>query len=124
MAYAASVTVTRRGGEILVTISETEAASTSEASIDLGVQKFRVHRQICHLTSGTGTTVDPILGNATNPSGISVILENDTAAATADNSVTGGVTGYVSNGTLYHRSQVDAGTDNSVSTEYHIVVGW
>jgi len=124
MAYAASVTVTRRGGEILVTISETEAASTSEASIDLGVQKFRVHRQICQLTSGTGTTVDPILGNATGPSGISVILENDTAAATADNSVTGGVTGYVSNGTLYHRSQVDAGTDNSVSTEYHIVVGW
>ena len=124
MAYAASVTVTRRGGEILVTISETEAASASEASIDLGVQKFRVHRQICQLTSGTGTTVDPILGNATNPSGISVILENDTAAATADNSITGGVTGYVSNGTLYHRSQVDAGTDNSVSTEYHIVVGW
>jgi hypothetical protein len=136
MAYAASVTVTRRGGEILVTISETEAASTSEASIDLGVQKFRVFRQICQLTSGTGTTVDPILGNgtgttvdpilgnATNPSGISVILENDTAAATADNSVTGGVTGYVSNGTLYHRSQVDAGTDNSVSTQYHIVVGW
>ena len=124
MAYAASVTVTRRGGEILVTISETEAASTSEASIDLGGQKFRVFRQICQLTSGTGTTVDPILGNATNPSGISVILENDTAAATADNSVTGGVTGYVSNGTLYHRSQVDAGTDNSVSTEYHIVVGW
>ena len=124
MAYAASVTVTRRGGEILVTISETEAASTSEASIDLGVQKFRVFRQICQLTSGTGTTVDPILGNATNPSGINVIRENDTAAATADNSITGGVTGYVSNGTLYHRSQVDAGTDNSVSTEYHIVVGW
>lgn len=124
MAYAASVTVTRRGGEILVTISETEAASTSEASIDLGVQKFRVYRQICQLTSGTATTVDPILGNATNPSGINVILENDTAAATADNSITGGVTGYVSNGTLYHRSQVDAGTDNSVSTQYHIVVGW
>ena len=124
MAYAASVTVTRRGGEILVTISETEAASASEASIDLGVQKFRVHRQICQLPSGTGTTVDPILGNATSPSGISVILENDTAAATADTSITGGVTGYVSNGTLYHRSQVDAGTDNSVSTDYLIVVGW
>ena len=37
MAYAAAVTVTRRGGEIRVTISETEAASTSEATIDLGV---------------------------------------------------------------------------------------
>jgi hypothetical protein len=124
MAYAASVTVDRRGGEIRVTISETEAASASEASIDLGIQKFRVQRQICSLTSGTGTTVDPILGNATNPSGANVILENDTAAATTDNSMTGGVTGYVANGTLYHRSQVDAGTDNVVISVYHLTVGW
>ena len=124
MAYAASVTVTRRGGEIRVTISETEAASTSEASIDLGVQKFRVHRQICTLSSGSATTVDPILGNATAPSGANVILENDTAAATADNAITGGVTGYSSNGTLYHRSQVDSATDNTVVSIYHITVGW
>lgn len=124
MAYAASVTVTRRGGEIRVTISETEAASTSEATIDLGVQKFRVHRQICTLSSGSATTVDPILGNATAPSGANVILENDTAAATADNAITGGVTGYSSNGTLYHRSQVDSATDNTVVSIYHITVGW
>ena len=124
MAYAASVTVTRRGGEIRVTISETEAASTSEATIDLGVQKFRVHRQICTLSSGSATTVDPILGNATAPSGANVILENDTAAATADNAITGGVTGYSSNGTLYHRSQVDSASDSTVVSEYHFTVGW
>jgi hypothetical protein len=124
MAYAAAVTVTRRGGEIRVTISETEAASTSEATIDLGVQKFRVHRQICTLSSGSATTVDPILGNATAPSGANIILENDTAAATADNAITGGVTGYSSNGTLYHRSQVDSATDNTVVSVYHITVGW
>ena len=124
MAYAAAVTVTRRGGEIRVTISETEAASTSEATIDLGVQKFRVHRQICTLSSGSATTVDPILGNATAPSGANIILENDTAAATADNAITGGVTGYSSNGTLYHRSQVDSASDSTVVSEYHITVGW
>ena len=124
MAYAAAVTVTRRGGEIRVTISETEAASTSEATIDLGVQKFRVHRQICQITTGSGSTVDPILGNATAPSGANIILENDTAAATADNAITGGVTGYSSNGTLYHRSQVDSATDNTVVSVYHITVGW
>ena len=118
------MTVDRRGGEIRVTISESDAASSSEASIDLGVQKFRVHRQISSLTSGTGTTVDPILGNATNPSGANVILENDTAAATADNSITGGTTGYVANGTLYHRSQVDAGTNNVIVSIYHLTVGW
>lgn len=124
MAYAAAVTVTRRGGEIRVTISETEAASTSEATIDLGVQKFRIHRQICQITAGSGSTVDPILGNATAPSGANIILENDTAAATADNAITGGVTGYSSNGTLYHRSQVDSATDNTVVSVYHITVGW
>ena len=124
MAYAATVTVDRKGGEIRVTISETEAASTSEATIDLGVQSFRVHRQICQITAGSGATVDPILGNATNPSGANVILENDTAASTADNAITGGVTGYSSNGTLYHRSQVDSATDNTVVSVYHITVGW
>tara|TARA_B100000519_G_scaffold148569_1_gene129443 strand:- start:1845 stop:2219 length:375 start_codon:yes stop_codon:yes gene_type:complete len=124
MAYAATVTVDRRGREIRVTISESDAASSSEASIDLGVQKFRVHRQISSLTSGTGTTVDPILGNATSPSGANVILENDTAAATTDNSITGGTTGYVANGTLYHRSQVDAGTNNVIVSIYHLTVGW
>ena len=53
-----------------------------------------------------------------------MILENDTAAATCDNSVTGGLTAYTSNGTLYHRSNVNTGTDNSVTTVYHVTVGW
>ena len=124
MAYAAAVTVTRRGGEIRVTISETEAAATSEATIDLGVQSFRVHRQICQLASGSGATVDPILGNATAPAGANVILENDPAAAPCDNSVTGGLTAYTSNGTLYHRSNVNTGTDSTIVSTYHVTVGW
>ena len=124
MAYAAAVTVTRRGGEIRVTISETEAAATSEASIDLGVQSFRVHRQICQLTAGSASTVDPILGNATAPSGANVVIENDTAAATCDNAITGGVTGYSSTGTLYHRSNVDSAADSTVVSIYHVTVGW
>ena len=124
MAYAATVTVTRKGSEILVTVSETEAASGSEATITIGVTKFRVHRQICTLSSGSGASVDPILGRATSPSGANVILDNDAAAATADNSVTGGVTGYSSDGILYHRSKVNTGTDNTVVSEYHLTVGW
>ena len=124
MAYAATVTVTRKGSEILVTVSETEAASGSEATITIGVTKFRVHRQICTLSSGSGASVDPILGRATSLSGANVILDNDAAAATADNSVTGGVTGYSSDGILYHRSKVNTGTDNTVVSEYHLTVGW
>ncbi len=88
------------------------------------MQSFRVHRQICQITAGSGATVDPILGNATNPSGANVILENDTASATCDNSVTGGLTAYTSNGTLYHRSNVNTGSDNSCVTVYHVTIGW
>jgi hypothetical protein len=125
MAYAAVVAVTRRGDEIVVTIAETEAAATSEATVPLGLEKFRVHHQICDLISGTGSTVDPILGRVTNPSGGNLIVANDTAAASCNNSITGGATGYVANGTLYHRSVVDDATaDHVINTEYHITVGW
>lgn len=124
MAYAAVVTVTRRGSEILVEIAETDCEATSEATVTLAVNKFKIHRQMCELDSGTGTTIDPIIGNAANPSGIAVLLSNDTAAEAVDNSLTGGICCFDADGVLYHRSQPDAGTDNTVTTLYLLTVGW
>ena len=129
MAYAAVVTITPLlsplGQGMLVSIAETDAAATSEATINLGLLHFRVHHQICDLISGTGSTVDPILGRSTNPSGGNLIVANDTAAASVNNSLTGGTTGYVAGGTLFHRSVVnDATADHVINTEYHITVGW
>lgn len=124
MAYAAVVTVTRRGSEILVTVAETEAATGSEATITIAVEKFRVHRQLCQLDSGTGTTIDPILARSSGGTGIDIVLQNDAAAASVDNSITAGAASYVSGGVLYHKSVVDAGTDNAVTTEYYLTVGW
>lgn len=117
-------TVTRKGNEILVTITETGAGSGTEETITLGVQKFRVFRQLCQLTSGSGSTVDPILARTSGGSGINVLLENDTAAATCDNQVTGGVICYSSSGVVYHKSVPNSGSDNAISTEYSILVGW
>ena len=119
-----AVTITRKGIEILVSIAETSASSSTESTIDLGIQKGRVMRQICQVTAGTAATVDPILTRTSGGSGIEVIVENDTAAATADNSVTGGVPFYISDGTCYHKSVPNAGSDNTISTEYYIIVGW
>jgi len=121
---AATVTVTRKGAEVVVQIAGTSIASTTEATIPLGFTKGRVLRQVCVKTAGSATTLDPILGTATNPSGSSVVLENDTAAATVDNQPSPPVTFYTSTGILYHRSVPDTGSDNSVTTEYHILVGW
>ena len=119
-----SVTVSRKGNEIAVSISETSVSSSTEATITIGVQKFRVLRQLCQLTSGSGSTVDPILARTSGGSGINVLLENDTAAATCDNQVTGGVVCFSSTGTIYHKSVPNSGSDNVVSTEYAILVGW
>ena len=117
-------TVTRKGSEILVVVTETGAGSGTEEAITLGVQKFRVLRQLCQLTSGSGSTVDPKLARTSGGSGINVLLENDTAAATVDNQVSGGVVCYSSTGIVYHKSVPNSGSDNAISTEYSILVGW
>lgn len=131
----ATVTVVNAGpGEFEVTIDETSATSTSEVEITgvpiLGVVK-RVQIQ---LVSGAGTTVQPILGRVTNPAAAPItdwvvepISDPADAAPAIDRcggatyralTVTGG------QGTLYHRSRVDAGSNNTIQTVYHIKAGW
>tara|TARA_R100000808_G_C2151091_1_gene160033 strand:- start:3669 stop:4037 length:369 start_codon:yes stop_codon:yes gene_type:complete len=119
-----SNTVTRKGNEIVVQITETSASSSTEETIDLGVTKGRVLRQTCVKTSGSGSTVDPILTRTSGGTGVNVVMENGTAAATVDNQVTGGVPFYSSTGKLYHKSSPDTGSDNAISAEYLISVGW
>tara|TARA_R110000824_G_scaffold78664_4_gene198448 strand:- start:7262 stop:7627 length:366 start_codon:yes stop_codon:yes gene_type:complete len=117
-------TVTRNGREIIVAITETSVAAGTEETITLGVSKFRILRQVCQLTSGSGSTVDPILARTAGGSGVNILVENGTAAATVDNSVTGGVACYSSDGVIYHKSVPASASDNAVSTEYYILVGW
>lgn len=125
MAYASTVEVSRSRNQFRVTITETDAAASSEASaIEIGVKKFRVLRQVCVLTAGAGATVDPVLGRVTNPSGVNVCVENDTAGATIDSAPTNGVPCFTDTGFLYHRSNVNAGTDNAITSEYLLAVGW
>ena len=122
MAYAAVVTIIRDGAYIAVTIAETDAAAASEATIDLGVRLATLVAQRCELDSGTGTTVDPKLAKAAAGTGNDLIAETDTAAAIIDNN--GQDVAFVCGGSLYHKSVVDAGTDNVVNTEYLFKVGY
>lgn len=126
MAYAFESAITRcepNGLHVLVT--ETECATTSEATIALGVTSGRVLRHQAALTAGTAATIDPIVGIATDPSAAAatVVVENDVAAATIDNVQPGGVPYYVEGGTLYLRSRPNAGADNSVTTRLFIALG-
>ena len=123
MAYAATVTLTRKGTDYVVTISETEAAAASEATITGLPVRGRVLRQKCSLTAGTGTTVDPTLTLPSGGTGVNIVVENDTAAANVDNGSDPAIPFANTGPTMYHKSVVDAATDNSVTTVYYISGG-
>ncbi len=121
MAYAAVITSTRKGNDYLIQIVETEAGAATETSFQVPI-RGRILRQQASLISGSGATIDPILGNAANPTAaaVSLVVENATAAATIDNMSDPSVPYVSSTGTLYHRSVCNAGSDNAVTTLYYI----
>ena len=133
MAYAGTSTVveTVRNGRrhVLVTLSETEAASGSEAIVD-GVPitgtivGYRATR-----SAGTGATIDPIAGRAAAfvAAGQDFIGQNGTAAAYVDPiSMTGLPWRYYSaTGKLFVRSTAsNAAADHTITTEILILDGW
>jgi hypothetical protein len=126
---AFTTTVVRRGNVFRCIIVETLIRDTSEATITgvngLKASIGRIFRQAGVLIVGTGTTIDPILGRTTNPTGLAVIVENGTPAGTIDNA---GEAPYFATEvdadgpTLYHRSNVNSVVaDHSVTTEYIIL---
>lgn len=131
MAYAKTVTIRQyNDNDFEILIDETDCAATSEAEIsdERLPRQFRIFRQVCVLVSGTGASVDPILGRATNPSGRDVFAENGTPAATVDNVAVVPIPCYNTDendpGKLYHRSRPNAGTDNVVRSSYLIRADW
>ena len=130
MAYASTITVQQAGtGLYVVLISETDATTTSEVEIDLADEGLpacgAVVARRCAVTSGTGTTVDPILGDATDPAnGAGWVFDNDTAANPVHEQPAVPITYGTQVSSLFHRSNVDSGTNNSITTVYHIRQGW
>jgi len=137
MAYAAAISVTQYASGVpaedelgpvyQVTITETEAAAASEAEIVLADEGLptvgRIIHRGCKLTSGTGTTVSPVSGELTDPANAAFyrFQFGGTAAALVNEQPTKPLA-YVGS-SLFHRSGVNAGTDNSITTVYLIVAG-
>ena len=125
MAYGFTANLTPIGGsDYLLTVTETEAAAASEWTA-VGIPlKGRILRQVVSLQSGAGATVDPILTRTSGGTGQNVLLENDTAAATVDTVSDPGIPYYDTDGTWFGKSTVNAGTDNTIVSEYLIRGGW
>ena len=123
---AITATVTDIGmGDYLVALVGASVTATMEVEITGLPLKGRVRRQKTSITSGTGTTVDPIIGTATAPATTKVVVENGTPAADVDNQHEGeGWFYYSATGSLFHRDRADAGADNVTASEYLISEGW
>ena len=126
MAYSGVAVVTHLGGpDYLVTVTETEAAAGSIATIDGLPKKGRLVAQLADKTAGTAATIDPKLTTASGSSlATQTVVENGTAAATISNLADPAVPYYSATGQLFHQSVVASHTDNSVTTVYIIKAGW
>tara|TARA_R100001594_G_C3895933_1_gene229611 strand:+ start:150 stop:530 length:381 start_codon:yes stop_codon:yes gene_type:complete len=126
MAYSANIVITELGGrDLLITITEEDAAAGSEATITGLPTKGLVVAQMADLTSGSATTIDPRLTTVSASTlSVQTVVENGTAAATVSNLADPAVPYYSSTGTLYHKSVVSGDSDNDVTTVYIIKAGW
>jgi hypothetical protein len=129
-AYTGTCTITDVGApdgrrHWLVSITETEAASGSEATCSNLPVRGTIVSYKATLTAGTGTTIDPVVGSAAafTVSTQSHVASNDVAAAHISNQDP--VRYYSSTGTLYIRSTPNnAAADHSITTEILIADGW
>lgn len=128
MAYTATVTVRDRmlGGRrvFIVTIAETEARDTSEATIEDLPVVGRIVDVHCTRTAGTGATIDPEIGRAATWSDATQdeVWQNGTAAAHID--AQPGKVYYSSNGKLYWRSTPNSSaTDHTITSQIIILEG-
>lgn len=128
MAYAAAITNTRQNApgrvSYLVTIVETEAAASSEYTVTGLPARCTLMSLRATLTGGTGTTVQPALGNAAEWVAGDPNERGVANAAAASVVISDRIHLDLTDGTLYGRSTVDAGADNDITTVLRIVDGW
>lgn len=110
-----------------VTFTGTSIAAATEATIT-GLPLYG--RVVCiRSNSGAGdrTKTRPILGEATAPSGTSIIVQAaDVAGVTSlnENPDYPGGTYYSATGTLYYRLTPDGGSNNTDDVVIHVLAGW
>ena len=125
MAYSGTAVVTHLGGpDFQVVITETEAGAATEATIEGLPKKGRICTQLATKTTGSATTIAPILVTAAGSSlAIETVLQAS-AAADQSNAFESPIKYTTTNGKLFHRSVCDAGSDSSITTVYLIQAGW
>lgn len=106
-----------------VSFSETNISVSTEVQI-VGLPKMgRIMRAKFEKTGGSATQLNPIVGTATDPGGVTRVYEYDVDEdVSTDIDVQPGVNGALFNctGVLYHRTVPDTGSDTDTNVYYLI----
>lgn len=128
MAYLATVSVVKKASQgrnyYIVTVAETAARDTSEATIPGVPVLGRIIDLTSTKTAGTGTTVDPEIGITSGWADLTQneVWQNGAAAAHVDAQPAKSY--YSPTGTLYLRTSVNnVATDHSITTQIIIAEG-
>lgn len=116
------VVTTTSGG----TTTETTIPCSGDGDVDNLPLRGRFVSRRFRKTSGSGATMQPILGEVTDPGTTleRLLGQTATAAASGFDQADPPVPYNALNGALYHREAFDAGADNAATTVYQFVGGW
>lgn len=84
----------------------------------------RVMRLSSGFTSGTGTTLQPIISSSSTDFETGYVVFETSAEAAPDEQPQGGARYGFTGNSLYYRSNPDAGSDNIIFTRILIKAGW
>lgn len=134
MAYSFDVNVVHLGeNRWEVEITETDCGSTDEAEIPVSSsgspsalpKEVTLLTRYAKLTSGSASTLNPILGEQTDPANGLGSAETAAAADPILDQSDPPMQMRAADGTaLYHRSRPDSGSDNAITTVYRFLAGW
>ena len=121
MAYNYTVTKSSASadGEVFVQVVEGGGIAASDEFQITVPSSGRIIRWKAHATAGT---ITPLMGEATNPSGLNVVMEFSSALQTQDESSIVSPVYYVSGGTLYGRSVVGSTLADPETVTHYIYI--
>ena len=126
MAYSSTISQQTKQGETIIKIVEREAATASETTGFRVPARGRIIHFRQELISGSGAGTNPELGREAGwtDSSLGQVCADLTTAGDPFHDDATEVPYSAPGGMMYLRSQVDAGSDNVIETEIHILEGW
>ena len=123
MAYASTVAVSRAGDRVRVTVTETDADATTEATLEIGQQYLTLLSQEFKQSAGGAGGFTPSLSTkSAGTAGDGLLYTSGDSTGILNSRIN--VQAYSADGKYYHRAEAARLDDNDLVTVYTFKIGW